>query len=102
VNQPPNDAPVPDENPHEPPQTSVGRRGEKRRVMLFALGVFLVPVAAVIAGYLACWGAAIPAATMAPSHNYLVPFLAGVIGFLVGAIAAGWGVVLLLKKWMDR
>jgi hypothetical protein len=88
-------------NPYEPPRVSVHRRGEKRRVALFALGVFLVPVAAIIGGYISC-GAIVAAAMMVPEDNFLAVMLAALFGFLVGAIAAGWGVIYLLRKWMDR
>lgn len=101
MNQSPNDAPVPDENPYQPPQTSVGRRGEKRRVMLFALGVFLVPVAAIIGGYISC-GAIVAAAMVVPEDNFPAVMLVALLGFVVGAIVAGWGVIYFLRKWMDR
>jgi hypothetical protein len=94
--------PPEEQNPYEAPRAPVERRGEKRRVMLFALGVFLVPVAAIIGGYITCWGAMVPAAMMAPQDNYLVIMLAAFFGFLVGAIVAGWVVVRFLRKWMDR
>lgn len=87
------------ENPYEPPQAiDVDVEKRHRRVGLVVLGVFLVPLAAAIAGYVTCWAVVLPASSMFNYPNYGGLMVVGVLGFLVGAIAAGYGAVRLLMS----
>lgn len=76
------------ENPFEPPQTTDNDPDKRRRRRtIFILGIFLVPLAAAIAGFVTCWAAVLPASALMNGPSLDTLLVVGELAFMVGAIA---------------